>query len=42
VLPDSELERLRALGILPVAGVRGQDAAVVLSLDSMTGAPLFG
>ena len=41
VLPDSELERLRALGILPVAGVRGRDTAVIVSLDSLTGASLF-
>ena len=41
VLPDSELTRLRELGLLPVAGVRGRDAAVLTSLDGLTGEPLF-
>lgn len=41
LLPDAEIERLRALGILPVAGVRGRDTAVITSLTSLTGRPLF-
>jgi type VI secretion system protein ImpC len=42
VLSDKELARLRDLGLLPIAGARGQDVAVVRYLVTLTGAPLLG
>jgi type VI secretion system protein ImpC len=40
-LPEKRIEAYRLMGLIPVTGIRGQDAARILSLRSMAGAPLF-
>jgi type VI secretion system protein ImpC len=41
LLTDSEIERLKGLGLIPVAAARGRDLAFIASFRSVTGAPLF-
>lgn len=41
LLTDAEIERLKGLGLIPVAAVRGRDLATIMSFRSVTGAPLF-
>lgn len=42
MLLDHEIERLQAAGLIPLAGVRGRDAAVVMAFQSLTGDSLLG
>ncbi|HIF97994.1 MAG TPA: hypothetical protein EYQ54_13380 [Myxococcales bacterium] len=41
LLPDHEIERLRALGMIPLVGIRGQDTALVMAFQSLTGDSLL-
>jgi predicted component of type VI protein secretion system len=38
---ESEIDRLRELGVLALAGIRGRDAAVITSFSSLAGASLL-
>lgn len=42
LLTDSEIERLKGLGLIPIAAARGRDLASIGSFRSVTGEPLFG
>ncbi len=41
LLSDADIERLKGLGLIPVAGARGRDLASITSFRSVTGEPLF-
>lgn len=41
LLTDAEIERLRGLGLIPIAAARGRDLALISSFRSVTGEPLF-
>jgi type VI secretion system protein ImpC len=40
-LTEKRIEAYRLMGLIPITGIRGLDAARILSLRSMAGAPLF-
>ena len=41
LLTDAEIERIKGLGLIPIAAARGRDLASIGSFRSLTGEPLF-
>ena len=41
LLTDAEIERLKGLGLIPIAAARGRDLASIGCFRSVTGEPLF-